>query len=57
MKPWTDEEGIVHLGLYDFLLNEDLINVQVVYIKLWCEMDGVLLFELLSKQLVCSKNL
>ena len=24
MKPWTDEDGIVHLGLYDFLLNEDL---------------------------------
>lgn len=27
MKPWTDEDGIVHLGLYDFLLNEDLINM------------------------------
>lgn len=27
MKPWTDEDGIVHLGLYDFLSNEDLINM------------------------------
>ena len=23
MKPWTDEEGILHLGLYEFLLNEN----------------------------------
>ena len=23
----NDEDGIVHLGLYDFLLNEDLINM------------------------------
>ena len=22
MKPWTDETGIKHIGLYDFLLNE-----------------------------------
>lgn len=22
MKPWTDEDGILHLGLYDFLLND-----------------------------------
>lgn len=27
MKPWIDEDGIVHLGLYDFLLDEDLINM------------------------------
>ena len=23
MKLWIDEDGIVHLGLYEFLLNED----------------------------------
>ena len=23
MKPWTDDDGILHLGLYDFLLNDD----------------------------------
>ena len=22
MKPWTDDDGILHLGLYEFLLNE-----------------------------------
>ncbi len=27
MKPWIDEDGISHLGLYDFLLNENLINM------------------------------
>lgn len=27
MRPWINEDGIVHLGLYDFLLNEDLINI------------------------------
>ena len=26
MKPWTDEDGIVHIGLYDFLLNEDSLE-------------------------------
>ena len=24
-KGWTDENGILHLGLYEFLLNEDSI--------------------------------
>jgi predicted AAA+ superfamily ATPase len=23
IKPWTDENGILHIGIYDFLLNED----------------------------------
>ena len=27
MKPWNDEDGILHLGLYDFLLNEDSLNL------------------------------
>lgn len=27
MKPWTDEAGILHLGLYDFLLNEDSLDL------------------------------
>lgn len=27
MKPWTDEDGILHLGLYEFLLNEDSLNL------------------------------
>lgn len=27
MKPWIDEDGIIHLGLYDFLLNEELLNM------------------------------
>ena len=26
MRPWTDERGITHLGLYDFLLNEDILT-------------------------------
>lgn len=28
MKPWTDEEGIFHLGLYDFLLNENSLEME-----------------------------
>lgn len=27
MKPWTDEDGILHLGLYEFLLNENSLNL------------------------------
>ena len=27
MKPWTDEEGILHLGLYEFLLNEKSLDL------------------------------
>ena len=27
MKPWTDEDGIVHMGLYDFLLNENSLEL------------------------------
>ncbi len=27
MKPWTDEEGILHLGLYEFLLREDSLEL------------------------------
>ena len=26
MKAWTDEDGILHLGLYDFLLNESALE-------------------------------
>ncbi len=26
MKPWVDEVGVIRLGLYDFLLNEDSLN-------------------------------
>ncbi len=26
-KPWTDDDGILHIGLYEFLLNEDAINL------------------------------
>ena len=27
MKPWTDDDdGILHLGLYDFLLNDDALE-------------------------------
>lgn len=26
MKPWVDDSGILHLGLYDFLLNEDSLE-------------------------------
>lgn len=27
MKPWTDEDGILHLGLYEFLLNEKSLDL------------------------------
>ncbi len=27
MKPWTDEDGLLHLGLYDFLLREDSLDL------------------------------
>ena len=27
MKSWTDEEGILHLGLYEFLLNENSLEM------------------------------
>ena len=27
MKPWTDEEGILHLGLYELLLNETALHL------------------------------
>lgn len=27
MKPWTDDFGILHIGLYDFLLNEDALDL------------------------------
>lgn len=27
MKAWTDEEGILHLGLYEFLLNENSLDL------------------------------
>lgn len=27
MKPWWDEEGIFHLGLYEFLLNENALEL------------------------------
>lgn len=27
MKQWTDEEGILHLGLYEFLLNENALEL------------------------------
>ncbi len=26
-KPWTDEDGIVHIGLYDFLLNQNSLEL------------------------------
>lgn len=26
-KPWTDEDGILHIGLYDFLLNQNCLDV------------------------------
>lgn len=26
MKTWTDDDGILHLGLYDFLLNDDALE-------------------------------
>ena len=27
MRPWTDEDGILHLGLYEFLLNENALEL------------------------------
>ncbi len=27
MKPWTDEDGILHLGLYEFLLNDNALDL------------------------------
>lgn len=27
MKPWIDDNGIIHVGLYDFLLNEDILSM------------------------------
>lgn len=27
MKAWTDEDGILHLGLYEFLLNENSLEL------------------------------
>ena len=27
MKPWTDEDGILRLGLYEFLLNENSLEL------------------------------
>ena len=27
MKPWTDDMGVVHLGLYDFLLDENSLDL------------------------------
>lgn len=27
MQPWTDEDGILHLGLYEFLLNENSLEL------------------------------
>ena len=27
MKPWTDEDGILHLGLYEFLLNDGALEL------------------------------
>ena len=27
MKPWTDEDGILHLGLYEFLLNRNSLEL------------------------------
>ena len=26
MKQWIDEKGVVHIGLYDFLLQDDVLN-------------------------------
>ena len=26
MKPWIDDKGVLHTGLYDFLLNDDILN-------------------------------
>lgn len=42
MKPFVDENGILHLGLYDFLLNEDSL-------ELWYQQTLLLIyFELLN---------
>jgi hypothetical protein len=27
MKPWIDEDGILHLGLYEFLLNPSALDL------------------------------
>ena len=27
MKPWIDDDGIVHIGLYEFLLNENSLEL------------------------------
>ncbi len=27
MKPWMDDHGVIHIGLYDFLLDEDVIDI------------------------------
>lgn len=27
MKPWIDDNGIIHVGLYDFILNEDILDL------------------------------
>lgn len=27
MRPWTEEDGILHLGLYEFLLNENSLEL------------------------------
>ncbi len=26
MKPWQDQQGIIHIGIYDFLLNENILE-------------------------------
>ncbi|MDO4566392.1 MAG: hypothetical protein Q4B42_03580, partial [Oscillospiraceae bacterium] len=26
-KPWADEDGILHIGLYEFLLNQDSLEL------------------------------
>ena len=26
MPPWVDETGVIHMGVYDFLLDEDLLS-------------------------------
>jgi len=26
-EPWIDEDGIVHIGLYDFLLNQNSLEL------------------------------
>lgn len=28
MKPWTDDDGILHLGLYEFLINENPLDLK-----------------------------